>query len=335
MRLFDEGNQARTPMKRREAERLGLDRYWTGKPCKYGHSAERDTERGDCLACREERSSRDTLPLRHRLPKLKDYNCVRCGSAFKSYQSKASYCSKDCMSSDMRESRKLPPKLCKTCGIPITTGSRARLRRREYCSKHISVNRTKVIKANKAARDAAFAGLCDVEANPPLKQCICGAMFAWTGAACSTECWLVVLRIAKDKRRKDKSERAKPTNCATCGKPFVPGYKCKTPRYCSPECSAKVFKRASKHKRRAVAKGAQGSHRADDVHRIMAMQRSRCACCGVRVGARKEYHVDHIEPLARGGSNGPRNLQILCARCNLEKGFKDPIEFMQSRGRLL
>lgn len=37
---------------RQEAFRLGITRYFTGKPCKNGHLAERDTLRGDCLQCR-------------------------------------------------------------------------------------------------------------------------------------------------------------------------------------------------------------------------------------------------------------------------------------------
>lgn len=31
-------------------------------------------------------------------------------------------------------------------------------------------------------------------------------------------------------------------------------------------------------------------------------------------------HVDHITPVARGGTDHPANLQALCAACNLAKG---------------
>jgi hypothetical protein len=38
-------------MKRREAKALGLDKYLTGKPCKYGHFAERYAKHGTCTEC--------------------------------------------------------------------------------------------------------------------------------------------------------------------------------------------------------------------------------------------------------------------------------------------
>lgn len=42
----------------------------------------------------------------------------------------------------------------------------------------------------------------------------------------------------------------------------------------------------------------------------------KCARCGSR--ERLEY--DHIVPLSKGGSNTERNIELLCERCNREKG---------------
>ena len=47
------------------------------------------------------------------------------------------------------------------------------------------------------------------------------------------------------------------------------------------------------------------------------------------------YHVDHIQPLALGGSNDKANLQLLCPTCNLRKSAKHPVDFMRETGRLL
>jgi hypothetical protein len=37
---------------REEAIIQGLERYFSGEPCKYGHIAEREVERGLCVECR-------------------------------------------------------------------------------------------------------------------------------------------------------------------------------------------------------------------------------------------------------------------------------------------
>lgn len=91
--------------------------------------------------------------------------------------------------------------------------------------------------------------------------------------------------------------------------------------------------RAARARRRARKRAAGGSHSAKDVRALFASQRGRCAVC--RRGLGTAYDVDHVTPLARGGSNCRRNLQLLCGTCNRSKGSRDPIEFMQSRGFLL
>lgn len=84
--------------------------------------------------------------------------------------------------------------------------------------------------------------------------------------------------------------------------------------------------------RKARQRNAPGTHNAKDIANLWQMQRGKCACCGVTL---KTYHVDHIYPLARGGSNDRLNLQLLCVACNKSKHAKDPIAFMQERGKLL
>jgi 5-methylcytosine-specific restriction endonuclease McrA len=62
-------------------------------------------------------------------------------------------------------------------------------------------------------------------------------------------------------------------------------------------------------------------------------QRWKCVVCLVSI--KKKYHLDHIVPLAKGGTHTRENVQLLCPSCNVRKSAKDPIEFMQSRGFLL
>jgi HNH endonuclease len=90
---------------------------------------------------------------------------------------------------------------------------------------------------------------------------------------------------------------------------------------------------AKERTRRARKRACGGSHDADDIAEIRKAQKDRCAACGVKLNGGGE--VDHIEPLLSGGSNSRSNLQILCEFHNRSKGAKDPVEFMQSLGKLL
>lgn len=85
--------------------------------------------------------------------------------------------------------------------------------------------------------------------------------------------------------------------------------------------------------RRAKKKGNGGRHTVGDVEQIFKAQHGKCACCRTKLTTSR--HVDHITPLARGGTDDRRNLQILCAPCNQSKSARDPIEFMRAQGRLL
>ena len=62
-------------------------------------------------------------------------------------------------------------------------------------------------------------------------------------------------------------------------------------------------------------------------------QRGRCACCGVKLNG--AHHIDHIIPIALGGTNTDDNIQLLCPSCNLRKSAKHPVDYMQSLGYLL
>lgn len=44
-----------------------------------------------------------------------------------------------------------------------------------------------------------------------------------------------------------------------------------------------------------------------------------CAYCGA---TDTEFHIDHVFPLARGGTNDIENLTVACAACNMSKGDK-------------
>ncbi len=46
----------------------------------------------------------------------------------------------------------------------------------------------------------------------------------------------------------------------------------------------------------------------------------RCQMCGTTAKEGATLEIDHIHPVAKGGSNDPGNLQVLCRDCNAGKG---------------
>lgn len=95
----------------------------------------------------------------------------------------------------------------------------------------------------------------------------------------------------------------------------------------NPEKAAVIRRNYAARKR-----NAEGSHTIDDVRKIVRLQRGRCAYCRTRLLA---YHVDHIIPLSKGGSNDRRNLQVTCEPCNIMKRDTDPVDYARRLGKLL
>lgn len=93
----------------------------------------------------------------------------------------------------------------------------------------------------------------------------------------------------------------------------------------------RAIHRNTSHKRYQQKKG--GGLGAVNLLAWETAQRKVCHWCGIRCA--REFHVDHIIPLAKGGAHEVTNLCIACPSCNLRKAARDPIEFAQSLGRLL
>lgn len=88
-------------------------------------------------------------------------------------------------------------------------------------------------------------------------------------------------------------------------------------------------------KRRARKAGSNGVYTDADIAIMLKRQRGKCAHSWCRKPLSTGYHVDHIVPLALGGSNYPRNLQALCPPCNRIKHDSHPVDFAQRNGMLL
>lgn len=93
------------------------------------------------------------------------------------------------------------------------------------------------------------------------------------------------------------------------------------------------IKRVNCINRRAAKRIAEGALSSGIRERLYKLQRGKCACCKLPLG--QDYHLDHIIPLALGGTNDDSNIQLLRQRCNCQKSAKHPVDFMRERGFLL
>ncbi|MFI9410752.1 TerD family protein [Nocardia gamkensis] len=88
-----------------------------------------------------------------------------------------------------------------------------------------------------------------------------------------------------------------------------------------PEWVAAVLEGALRVAKRLVLAPGQRDSRSIPPHvRAEVYQRDGGKCC--QCGAIHYLEFDHVIPLSRGGATSVNNLQILCRRCNLEKGAR-------------
>jgi len=98
-------------------------------------------------------------------------------------------------------------------------------------------------------------------------------------------------------------------------------------KYCIMWC------RKNKEKRRAISlnnkakrRNAIGKIKKKDIVFKLEIQQNLCYWCMKFCG--ESYHVDHIVPISKGGSNESKNLCISCPDCNLEKKDKMPQDWV-------
>lgn len=88
-----------------------------------------------------------------------------------------------------------------------------------------------------------------------------------------------------------------------------------------------------KQNRRARERNNNGKLSKGIVEKLYKEQKGLCACCDKSL--ENGYHLDHIMPLALGGTNTDDNVQLLTPKCNLQKGWKHPDEYIKFKHRII
>lgn len=91
--------------------------------------------------------------------------------------------------------------------------------------------------------------------------------------------------------------------------------------------------KANNSKRRARKVGNGGCHTGEQIKQMFFHQKGRCFTCGDKID--KKYHIDHITPICKGGTDDISNIQLLCPFCNMSKNKKTHHEFMVTKGMLV
>lgn len=89
--------------------------------------------------------------------------------------------------------------------------------------------------------------------------------------------------------------------------------------YCQPHLAMRNAARPS-----AYARGYGGKGWLRVRKLVLVRDRYRCRACRALLGLRRrDAHVDHIVPIAQGGSSSMDNLQTLCAACHSSKTTRE------------
>lgn len=67
-----------------------------------------------------------------------------------------------------------------------------------------------------------------------------------------------------------------------------------------------------------------------DIIDLIDFYNSKCYYCTINVVRGINLHIDHVQPLSKGGKHNLENLVPACKTCNLKKGTKTKEEFLNS-----
>ena len=232
---------------------------------------------------------------------IQEYTCQNCGETFKpTHNDRTTYCSRECAFEDISAWQAPQEALSREC--PSCGSTHKGEYRSTYCSEY--------------CRDAGTPKTCNW----------CGALFwgRYGEVYCSDVCRSNYTKATYAYRNRT---RGWDTTCKECGDP-IPRWDFAHYRwaYCSERCARVHSRRVGKAVRKARKRG-NGDADSIDPFVVFKRARWRCELCGVSTPKRSRGTIkdnapelDHIIPLANGGTHTWDNVQCLCRECNQAKG---------------
>ena len=241
--------------------------------------------------------------------------CELCGAAFTPTWKPQRFCSRACGYANRKIDRGLT---CLHCGKAYEPKMYDRV---TFCSRPCALAHRTAGSKREADRRRAVEGhgAC----------VICGGVLTrQQQKTCSRACRLEHNRLAAQRfnaTRKPIVERV----CKECGIQFIPEYGDKREGFCGERCLRRCYKRIAKAVRRARTRGVVS----ESINPVKVFDRDgwRCQLCGKPTPKDKRGsthsrapELDHIIPIARGGSHTWANVQCLCRACNQAKSDRLP-----------
>jgi 5-methylcytosine-specific restriction endonuclease McrA len=134
--------------------------------------------------------------------------------------------------------------------------------------------------------------------------------------------------LLKYKLKRLSDYKPQKIKCKFCGKEFIKEYGDKRNVYCCYGCAREAHKKKNLSPRgRAQYYGVKYK----PINKIKIFERDKWKCqqCGAETPQKLKGtffdnapELDHVIPISKGGDHVESNLQLLCRKCNIEKGDK-------------
>ena len=249
---------------------------------------------------------------------MSNRSCLFCNSTFTPKRIDSFFCSESCRSKSNRTKRIEKHKQeGNTCSF-------------EGCKKHVYI---------KNLCHAHYSAYKYIKKESKQKECLhCKSTFIAKSNAkkfCSTKCSQTYRQRLLGVKPAHRVEKA---ICKGCGKEFQPR-KTEFSTYCSRECcyTTQNFNQRTENEKAALKTCAKRRKRRmkangyEPINKIKVFERDKWTChiCGCKTPKSKRGTVspnapelDHIVPIAAGGSHTYANVACACKRCNIKKSTR-------------